>query len=198
MPFYDPIVGLLGFDRARQELIDQAKVEPGHRVLDVGCGTGSLIIMLKRRYAAAEIVGLDPDPKALGRAENKLRRVEVSAQLNQGFADELPYEAGSFDRVFSSFMFHHLEEQDREKALQEVRRVLKPVGSFHLLDFAVAGEIIHGHSSCLIHSNEKLKDSAPPRITQLMRNVGFKDAVRVKDGKMFFGLLQTAYYQASV
>ena len=190
-------MGLLGFDRARQELIDQAKIEPDHRVLDVGCGTGTLIIMLKRRCAAAEIVGLDPDPKALRRAENKLRRAEVSAQLNQGFADELPYEAGSFDRVFSSFMFHHLEEQDREKALQEVRRVLKPGGSFHLLDFAVAGEIIHGHLSCLIHSSEKLKDNAPTRIIQLMRNVGFKDAVKVKDGKMLLGLLQTAYYRAS-
>jgi len=197
LPLYDPFVSLLGGDRARQELVDQGNVKPNHRILDIGCGTGTLLMLLKRRYPAAQVVGLDPDPKALSRADKKARRAAVSVKLDRGFADKLPYEADSFDRVFSSFMFHHLEEEDREKTLSEILRVLKPGGSFHLVDFAVAGDISHGHLSCLLHASDRLKDNAPTRIIQLMQSAGFKEATKLKNGSMLFGLLRTAYYRAS-
>ena len=176
LPLYDPLVSLLGGDRARRDLVEQAKIEPSHRVLDVGCGTGTLVVLLKQRYPGMSVVGLDPDPKALHRAQNKAGRAGTSVQLDQGFADELPYANGSFDRVFSSFMFHHLEEQDREKMLSEVLRVLKPAGSFHLLDFVKNSE---------------------NRILELVKHAGFANAKKVKDGSMLLGLLRTAYYQAS-
>ncbi|HJP90781.1 MAG TPA: class I SAM-dependent methyltransferase [Pyrinomonadaceae bacterium] len=195
LPLYDPLVSLLGGDRARQELIAQAKIEPSHHILDIGCGTGTLVVLLKRRYAATQVVGLDPDPKALRRAATKARRAKVSVQFDQGFADELPYEASSFDRVLSSFMFHHLEEEDREKTLREVLRVLRRGGSFHLLDFAVSDD--GSHLNHLIHASDRLKDNASTRIIQLMRSAGFKHAEKLKDGSMLFGLLRTAYYRAN-
>jgi ubiquinone/menaquinone biosynthesis C-methylase UbiE len=105
----------MGAARAREELIKQASIQPNQRVLDLGCGTGTLVVLLKRKYPAAEIVGVDPDPKALQRAQKKIRRAGVAVQLDEGFADELPYEAGTFDRVLSSFMLHHLEEHERER-----------------------------------------------------------------------------------
>ncbi|HJS22828.1 MAG TPA: methyltransferase domain-containing protein, partial [Pyrinomonadaceae bacterium] len=108
LPLYDPLVSLMGGSRAREELIKQARIEPNQRVLDVGCGTGTLVVLLKRRYPMTEIFGLDPDPKALHRAKKKVRRAGVAVQLDEGFADELPYEEGTFDRVLSSFMLHHL------------------------------------------------------------------------------------------
>src|ERR1043166_2592447 len=120
LPVYDPFVSLLGFDRARQELISSTNIEPNHRVLDIGCGTGTLVLMLKRRFPAVQVVGLDPDRKALRRARMKVARAAISAQLDQGFADELPYEDESFDRVLSSFMFHHLREEEREKDRKSV------------------------------------------------------------------------------
>src|ERR1044071_1601405 len=113
LPVYDPIVSLMGFDRARQELISSANLRSAERILDIGCGTGTLVVMLKRQRASAEVIGLDPDPKALRRARIKATRARVSVQLDQAFADKLPYEDVSFDRVFSSFMFHHLNEQER-------------------------------------------------------------------------------------
>lgn len=196
LPLYDPLVSLLGGERARQDLIDQANIEPGHHVLDVGCGTGTLVVLLKRRYPAMQIVGLDPDRKALHRAKNKASRAGVSVQLDQGFSDELPYEQGAFDRVLSSFMFHHLEEGSMEETLREVLRVLKPVGSFHLLDF-VGKHGVHGYLDRLIHSHAQLKDNSPQRILQLMKRAGLKNAEMVKEGTMFFGLLRTAYFKAS-
>src|SRR6266478_2037249 len=109
LPLYDPMVKLLGGDAARAVLLDQAAVRPADRVLDIGCGTGTLAVLIKRRYPAVEVVGLDPDPRALARARRKAQRAALSIQLDRGFADELPYADGSFDRVFSSFMLHHLQ-----------------------------------------------------------------------------------------
>ncbi|HET9714157.1 MAG TPA: class I SAM-dependent methyltransferase [Pyrinomonadaceae bacterium] len=196
LPLYDPLVSFLGFDRARQELISQANIKPGQHILDIGCGTGTLVVLLKRRYEDVEVAGLDPDPKALRRAKTKVRRAGVSVQLDQGFADELPYEQASFDRVLSSFMFHHLEGQDREKTLQEVSRVLKPGGSFHLLDF-VSDHGSHGFLNRLVHSHAELKDNTDERILQLLSSAGFTNAEKVRAGSMFFGVLRTAYYRAT-
>ena len=108
LPRYDPLVRLLGGESDHRELVNQAGLRPSHRVLEVGCGTGNLAILIKRLYPGAEVVGLDPDPKALARARRKAEREAVSVQFDSGFSDELPYPNGSFDRVFSSFMFHHL------------------------------------------------------------------------------------------
>ena len=196
LPLYDPLVSFLGFDRARQELISQANIGPGQHILDIGCGTGTLAVLLKRRYPDVQIVGLDPDPNALGRAKNKVRRAAVSVQFDQGFADELPYKKESFDRVLSSFMFHHLAGQDREKTLKEVSRVLKPGGSFHLLDF-VSDHTSPGFLHRLVHSHAELKDNTDERILQLMSDAGFTNPEKVRAGSMFFGVLRTAYYRAS-
>lgn len=197
LPLYDPLAGLMGFDRARQELISQAGITHDHHVLDIGCGTGTLVVLLKRQYKAAQIAGLDPDPKALRRARSKVRHAAVSVQLDQGFADELPYDSQSFDRVFSSFMFHHLEGEEREQTLKEVVRVLKPGGSFHFLDF-VADETRHGFLERLIQSHARTKDNTHDRLLRIMGRAGFTDAKKLKDDHMLFGLLRTAYYRASV
>lgn len=195
LPLYDPIVSLMGFDSARRELISSANIEPGHRVLDIGCGTGTLVVQLKRQYGPAQVVGLDPDPKALRRARLKAVRADVSVQLDQGFANELPYERASFDRVFSSFMFHHLNKQERENMLREVLRILKPGGSFHFVDFIV-DDASHGFFDRLFRSHAQMKDNSDEQIRDLMSHGGFKNPVKVKEGHMLFGLLRTAYYQA--
>ena len=196
LPLYDPLVSLLGFDRTRRDLLSQANIKQGQHILDIGCGTGTLVALLKRQYPSVQVVGLDPDPKALRRAKKKVRRAGVSVQLDQGFADELPYNEETFDRVLSSFMFHHLEERDRERTLSEVLRVLKPGGSFHLLDFA-ADHASHGLLDHFIHSHARLKDNTHERLLQLMGSAGFREAERVKEGRMLFGLLRTAHYRAT-
>ena len=195
LPLYDPIVRFMGFDRSRQELISQANVKPDHQILDIGCGTGTFVVLLKRQFPPVQVIGLDPDPKALRRAQNKVARAAVSVQLDQGFADQLPYQTGSFDRVFSSFVFHHLEENEKEKTLNEVSRVLKPGGSFHLLDFT-ADHGSHGFLSRIFHSHARMKDNTDERLLQLMGHAGLKRAEKVKGDSMFFGLTQTAYYRA--
>lgn len=134
LPLYDIVTRLMGADRTKHALVAQAALRPTFRALDLGCGTGTLAVMIKRLHPGVSVVGLDPDRKALVRGRKKSAQAGVSIQFDQGFADKLPYPDASFDRVFSSFMFHHLHEQDRVKALSEARRVLAPGGSLHLMD----------------------------------------------------------------
>jgi len=193
LPLYDPVVSLLGGHRTRKELIRQANIKPDQQVLDLGCGTGTLMVLLKRQYPSVQVVGIDPDENALSRAKVKARRAAVSVQFDQGFADQLPYQDASFERVVSSFMFHHLEDGDREKTLKEVLRVLKPGGWFHLLDFTPHES--DGFWDRLVNSHARLKDNSTPRILQLMQHAGFTKQAKLKDARMFLGLLQIAYFQ---
>lgn len=102
LPIYDPFTRLLGVGRTRVTLLAQAQLESGHRILDIGCGTGSLAVLAKQRFPDADVVGIDPDERALERATRKARRGGVQVRFDRGFADALDYPSASFDRVFSS------------------------------------------------------------------------------------------------
>lgn len=193
LPLYDPLVRLMGGDAVRAALLDQAALRAGERVLDIGCGTGTLAVLIKRRYPQVEVTGLDPDPSALERAARKARRGSLSIRLDRGFSDDLPYEDDRFDRVFSSFMLHHLDE--KEATLREVRRVLKPGGSFHMLDFAdPRSGGVHGRLSHLVHSSKRLKDNNEGRMLELMQRAGLVTPVTVAERSLLVG--HVAYYQA--
>ena len=196
LPLYDPLLRLLGADSARRELVEQASVRQSHRVLDIGCGTGSLVAVLKRLYPDAEVVGLDPDPKALARARRKVERAELPAQFDQGFSDELPYPDSSFDRVFSSFMLHHLNRDEKAKTLNEARRVLRPGGSLHVLDFGGAKPRRESFLARALHAAEHMRDNFEGRIPALMSAAGFAEPTEVAHRATFFGRL--AYYSASL
>jgi ubiquinone/menaquinone biosynthesis C-methylase UbiE len=195
LPLYDPLHKLLGGDAARQQLVDQAALGSGERVLDIGCGTGSLVVQLKQLHPRIDVVGLDPDPRALARARRKAERAGVSVRLDQGFSDELAYPEASFDRVFSSFMFHHLNAVQKLATLLEARRVLAPGGSLHLLDFGGPEARRDGMLGRWLHAHDHLKDNFGDRIPLLMRDAGFAGPQEVAHRRAYFGRL--AYYRAS-
>ena len=196
LPLYDPFVRLVGGERARRALIEQAQVRAGHRVLDVGCGTGSLEVALARLEPGAELAGLDPDPDALERAVRKARRAGVAASFDRGFADALPYPDASFDRVLSSFMFHHLPGPEKAAMLREARRVLRAGGALHMLDFAGPGSGRRGPIASWLASRPLLADNAEARILALLREAGFAGAQRTGVGTIAFGLVPFACFRA--
>jgi ubiquinone/menaquinone biosynthesis C-methylase UbiE len=187
LPLYDPMVKLLGADRARKKLFDQASVQPHHRVLDVGCGTGTLAVAIKSWLPGAEVVGLDPDPKALARSRRKAERAGVSIRFDQGYANALPYSDGSFDRVFSSLMFHHLQQDARLATMREVRRVLKPGGSLHLLDFEQEGPRSHNPLARWLHSSKRMQGNTREQILGWMREASLGEPRVVDSDQPIFG-----------
>ena len=189
LPLYDPLTRLLGVQRIHRRLVELAAIERGHRVLEIGCGPGGLVLRAQRMHPDAEIVGLDPDPLALARARRKAERAGLPVRFDQGKAGELPYPDESFDRVLSSFMFHHLDDAEKRRALAEVRRVLRPGGELHLVD--VAGHH-HGRFGRRMQRSEHLRDNAGDGIPDRMRDAGLTD---VRTGER--GRLGTTFYRAS-
>ncbi|MGH8092768.1 MAG: class I SAM-dependent methyltransferase [Chthoniobacterales bacterium] len=196
LPLFDLVTKPTGADRARSALPEQAELRPGQQVLDVGCGTGTLAILLKQQHPEIEVVGLDPDPRALALARRKAQRATVSVHFDRGFSDALEYPADSFDHVFSSFMFHHLQNNQKEETLREIRRVLKPGGYLHLLDFR-GPESASGLLSLWFHSHHILKENSERRILTLMAKAGLADPRTVEYRTVLFGFGHVAYYQAS-
>lgn len=196
LPFYDLMAKVLGADAARRVLVEQAACRAGDRVLEIGCGTGSLLLAVKRAQPGAEVVGLDPDPAALAIARRKAERAGVPVRTDAGYADELPYPDASFDRVLSSFMFHHLPRAAKEASLREARRVLGPGGRFHMVDFGGPGSRKRGFIAHLIHADRHLKDNAEDRVLALMREAGLADARVLARRPSPIG--SAVYYQAAV
>ena len=109
LPLYDPLVRILGRESVlKGQLIEQADLDGCRRVLDLGCGTGTLAVLVKQAVPEAEVLGVDPDRKALAIGERKARKAGVEVRFQCAFGDALPYPDDHFDRVISSFMFDHL------------------------------------------------------------------------------------------
>jgi ubiquinone/menaquinone biosynthesis C-methylase UbiE len=195
LSLYDPFVKLLGGGRAIRALLEQADLRPGQRVLDIGCGTGTAAVMMKTLHPDLEVVGLDPDPKALARAQHKAQKADVSIQFDQGFGDALPYPDDSFDRVLSSFMFHHLPSGEKGNTLRAIQHALKTGGSFHMLDFEGPEHGSDGLLARMVHSSHRLEDNAESRVVGLMRDAGFANPAKIHRRKMLLGRI--AYYRAT-
>jgi ubiquinone/menaquinone biosynthesis C-methylase UbiE len=187
--FYDPFTRLLGVRSLHRSLADQAEIASGHRVLEIGCGTGNLALLVAHRYRGATVVGLDPDPLALGRARRKATRGDLPVQWDLGSAGDLRYPDGSVDRVLSALMFHHLDEAEKHQALREIKRVLRPGGRLHLVDF---GGNHRGLLARLTRRNPRLQDNAGDRIAARMREAGLTDV-----GELGRGRLDVTFYRAT-
>ena len=134
--FYDPVVRVTTREATFKEaLVRQASIQTGHRILDLGCGTGTLALLVKRAHPGAEVFGLDADPEPLKLARRKLAKSGFEVRLDQGLASALPYAAESFDRTLSSLFFHHLSSELKLEAMREVLRLLRPGGEFHIADW---------------------------------------------------------------
>lgn len=197
LPLYDPLTRLLGVASFHRTLVDQADVQPGQRILEIGCGTGNLAILVKRRHRHADVVGLDPDAMALDRARRKAERQGLSMRWDQGFAESLPYADASFDRVLSALMLHHLGPDEKRAALREARRVLTPGGTLHLVDFGGATAPADGFMARRAHRNAMLRDNFGHRIPELMREAGFAEPAEVAH-RVTWLLGRVTFYRAPV
>ncbi|TDU66496.1 methyltransferase family protein [Prosthecobacter fusiformis] len=102
-------------------------MRPGMRLLDCGCGPGSITLGLAERVRPGGAIGIDLDAGALAQANEKAAERGLNAAFLQAQVYELPFGAAEFDGVFSHALFEHLEHP--VQALRELRRVMKP-GAF--------------------------------------------------------------------
>lgn len=189
-PFYDLLLSKgMREERFKRALIRQAHIQPGQAVLDLGCGTATLTVMLKQAHPNAAVTGLDGDPAVLQIGQAKAEKAGVALTLDQGMAYALPYPDGSFDRVVSSLMFHHLTAQDKQRTMKEVYRVLRPGGSFWIVDFGRPQGIWSRLVSALMDRLEEVGDNHKGLLPTMMNQAGFRDVTSPARFSTVFGTL---------
>ena len=136
-PYHDRVVETMGWGRAlKRRVLEDIHLTAGERLLDIGCGTGTLLLEAARETPGVHLTGIDPDPQILSLARSKLQASQV--ELVQASADQLPFPPRSFDVVVSTLVFHHLSMESKRRAISEIARVLTAEGRFLLADMGPA------------------------------------------------------------
>jgi SAM-dependent methyltransferase len=188
-PLYDPLVRLTTRELTfKRQLVAEARLQHGARVLDIGCGTGTLLLLLRDAPAGARVGGLDGDLKILRLARAK----DPALPLVCGLSTQLPYVDGSFSRVTSTLMLHHLSHAEKLQTLREVYRVLHPGGELHVADWGRPHNALMGMLSRLLlwgGHGDRVADNLEGRLPELFGSVGFADARESSRFASMFGTL---------
>lgn len=186
--FYDAAAFLMTFGREgrlRRETVERAGVAPGHSVLDVGCGTGSLTLAAKAAAGASgQVHGIDPSPEMIEVSRKKAARKRVDVDFRLGVIENLPFPDASIDVVLSSLMLHHLPDDLKRKGLAEVARVLKPGGRFFAVDMTPGS---HGAGHNIARHFTRGGNADLSSMMSLLSEAGYRDVSTGTMGVRFLG-----------
>ena len=187
-PLYDPLLKwVMREETFKRKLVQQANIQPKMKVLDLGCGTGTLTLMLKQTYPEAEIIGMDGDPQVLDIARDKSSGANI--QWDEGLASSLPYPDSVFDRVVTSLVIHHLVTDDKRRAFNEIHRVLKPYGELHVLDFGAPHSSLTRFMTSYMRRLEEAADNFDGQIPLFVTEAGFGEVREAQNFVTIFGPL---------
>lgn len=192
-PLYDPLVRLTTRELTfKGRLLDEAGIGDTARILDVGCGTGTLLLLMRHKLKSLLAIGLDGDMNVLAIARSKADRRKEKIALIQAFCFDMPFAECAFDRVFSSLMLHHLTRSEKIRTLEEIFRVLRPGGELHIADWGQPHNLlmrILAFTVCLGDSFARTADNIQGRLPALFLNAGFEKVSETARFATLFGTL---------
>lgn len=202
-PMFDWLVlKLMRGEAFYRDFVEFLALTPGQRVLDIGCGTGTLATMIKARYSKTEVIGVDPDAQALAIANAKAGNAKLKIDFVQGFADALPetdtFAPGSFDCIVSTLAFHHLQRDQKLAVLKACARLLKPGATMVIGDWGRASNILMRilyYQVQVFDGFSNTTDNVEGRLPEFMRDAGLISVEEIGAQYTVFGTLSV--YRAS-
>lgn len=163
------------------------RLKPKQRLLDVGCGTGTDLEKLFVRYGeSVELYGVEPSKDMLQQLSQSVSESQT-VYLSNATADKLPYADSFFNYVTCSLVLHHLSDDDQQKALQEMYRVLIPGGRVLVKEWGRPQNISGRLIAWFWRNHAYVHKSTSTDLLLLLKRAGFKDAevLSVKRGIMY-------------
>ena len=158
---YDLAIRLLTREQKwRTALLRQVAPQDGETILDVGCGTGTFAIMLKRAAPGARVIGLDPDPQILAIAADKARKAGVSIEWQKGFATDAS-RFGALDKAVSSLVFHQVPLVGKRTGIAAMFASVRVGGEVHIADYARQSGIMRSLFRLTIQRVDGAADTQP-------------------------------------
>ncbi len=165
----------LGVNGANSRMIvEMAKIKPGDKVLDVGCGTGGLTLTAKK-YAGASgsAYGIDASPEGIAIARKKAERNGSGTVFEVGLIERIAYPEATFDVVISRLVIHHLPDDLKRQGFKEIYRVLKPGGLVFLADFKPPTNPVLVHVASALVGRRMMMQSNVWGIPPMLTETGF-------------------------
>lgn len=191
-PLYDTVAWLTGETYFKRALVKAADIRDGMKVLDLGCGTGTLALMLLEAHPGAAVTGMDIDPEILRLAQDKVDRAGKSIVLRQGSATAPPFESNSFDRILTTLMLHHLSTEQKRAALAASLALLAPGGEMHIADFGKPHTIWTGLAAAgvsWLDGHDSLGVNLRGELPAMVRDAGFEEVEQGENWSTLFGTL---------
>ncbi len=182
-PYYDFALGLSTREKTwRAKLVNLVAPQPGERILDVGCGTGSLAIRLCLREPGAHIIALDPDPTVLGIARKKADNARVKIDWRNGFLDsETVANIGKVSKVVSSLVLHQTPIEEKARILVAMRSVLNQEGLLSIADYGLQrSKLMRALFRMTVQALDGVDDTQPNadgELLSLIEAAGFRGVV---------------------
>ncbi len=193
-PLYDFFLGItMPEKKIKKQLINCAAISDDSKVLDFGCGTGTLTIMAKQSHPGAHIIGIDIDVKILNRAIRKVQAKGLDILLLNYDGVKLPFQNNSFQRVISCLVFHHLDTDTKQSVLAEIFRVLNKNGQLYIADFGRSNSWIQRTLFNIIRGLDGFKSTkanADGLLPKLISAAGFENVGIQRRFKTMFGEVQ--------
>jgi ubiquinone/menaquinone biosynthesis C-methylase UbiE len=175
---YDPVVALTRERLWRSLAAMHVAPRPGDIIADVGCGTGSLAVLLGRVEPRAQIIGLDPDREVLALAREKADAADVSVDWRVSMGDALVDALGpdSVDTVVSSLVLHQCPLPMKRAVLASIHQVLKPGGKVVIADFGLQRTTLMRLAFRIVQLADGKEDTQPNAdgvVPELLLDCGF-------------------------
>jgi ubiquinone/menaquinone biosynthesis C-methylase UbiE len=162
--------------RIKGDLMDFMNITEEDKILDFGCGTGTLLILGKQKHPEAHFEGIDIDPKILEIAKRKIEKQKLDISVVEYDGGKLPQGNNSINKAMTSLMMHHLSTDKKLKAMQEIFRVLVTGGEFYIADFGMQKNpifILIGNIAAKFEP--ELKANFTGCLPKLLADAGFKN-----------------------